>query len=826
MTAQRWGEIKSILASVLEAEQAQRDGVLKDLCGGDDELRREVESLLALEARADAVLDSVAAPGALLRADVTASPAAPPTMIGAYRILREIGHGGMGVVYLGERADGEYRKQVAIKLITSGRGRLDRDMERRFRRERQILAQFEHPGIARLVDGGATAEGQPYFVMEYIEGLPLLEYSQTQHLSTAARLELFLSVCDAVAHAHQRLVVHRDLKPGNILISAGGTAKLLDFGLARVLHPDDGGASSDDITQAGLPIMTPAYASPEQVRGAPYAVSDDVYSLGIILYELLTAKRPYHVPGDSLTEMVRVVCEETPPLPSQAVSDDHLRRRLRGDLDNIAAKALEKDPRLRYATVDDLASDLRRHLSGLPVRARPATFLYRAGKLLRRHRVAIPAGALAAILILAFAGAAWWQARRAQRRFQEVRSLAHSVMFDLHDAIAPLPGSTAARNLLVARALEYLERLSNESAGDPRLAWEVALGYERVGVVQGAGWEANLGNGAAAFESLRKSAAIMDRLASGNASNPAFRRDYIRVLDEVSLASAHSGDTAGAARSGEKSSALAEEAFRAHPDDPAAIGDLLAVVSMQGDLLAAQTRYQEMLPLRQRVLELTGRLAKMNPERAEVQRNLALAHKRLGAVYGVLERFLESRSEYEQAAAIDEARCAKNPSDGRAKTDLSFDYSDLGWVSSRQGDDAAALVAHRKALAIRVAAAAADPNDFRAARIVASSTGRISNVYLRLGDLKQALSTGRDAVTQWARLVEHSKTDWELATELADAHHDLGEIYMAMGSKPAAAAEYEQARSIYVGLRDKGVLPAALHKRIDELAADVASVKK
>lgn len=452
MTAQRWGEIKSILASVLEAEQAQRDGVLKDLCGGDDELRREVESLLALEARADAVLDSVAAPGALLRADVTASPAAPPTMIGAYRILREIGHGGMGVVYLGERADGEYRKQVAIKLITSGRGRLDRDMERRFRRERQILAQFEHPGIARLVDGGATAEGQPYFVMEYIEGLPLLEYSQTQHLSTAARLELFLSVCDAVAHAHQRLVVHRDLKPGNILISAGGTAKLLDFGLARVLHPDDGGASSDDITQAGLPIMTPAYASPEQVRGAPYAVSDDVYSLGIILYELLTAKRPYHVPGDSLTEMVRVVCEETPPLPSQAVSDDHLRRRLRGDLDNIAAKALEKDPRLRYATVDDLASDLRRHLSGLPVRARPATFLYRAGKLLRRHRVAIPAGALAAILILAFAGAAWWQARRAQRRFQEVRSLAHSVMFDLHDAIAPLPGSTAARNLLVARA--------------------------------------------------------------------------------------------------------------------------------------------------------------------------------------------------------------------------------------------------------------------------------------------------------------------------------------------------------------------------------------
>jgi len=826
MTAQRWGEIKGVLASVLEAEPAQRDGVLKGLCSGDDELRREVESLLALEARADAVLDSVAVPGALLRADVMASPAAPPTMIGAYRVLREIGHGGMGVVYLGERADGEYRKQVAIKLITSGRGRLDRDMERRFRRERQILAQFEHPGIARLVDGGATAEGQPYFVMEYIEGLPLLEYSETHHLSTAARLELFLSVCDAVAHAHQRLVVHRDLKPGNILISAEGTAKLLDFGLARVLHPDDGGASSDDITQAGLPIMTPAYASPEQIRGAPYAVSDDVYSLGIILYELLTDRRPYHVPGDSLTEMVRVVCEEAPPLPSQAVSDDRLRRRLRGDLDNIAAKALEKDPRQRYATVDDLASDLRRHLSGQPVSARPATFLYRAGKLLRRHRVAIPAGALAAVLILTFAGAAWWQARRAQRRFQEVRNLAHSVMFELHDAIAPLPGSTAARNLLVARALEYLERLSNESAGDPRLAWEVALGYERVGLVQGAGWEANLGNAAAAAESLRKASAIMDRLSTANGSNPTFRHDYIRVLNEVSLATARIGDRTGATRTIQKSSALAEAAFQAHPDDPATIGDLLAVVTAQGDLMVGQADYEAILPLRQRVLELTARLASMNPARPQVQRNLALAHKRLGALYGVLHRYAESRSEYEQAVAIDEARSNRDPSDNRAKTDLSFDYSDLGWVSSRQDDDAAALSAHRKALALRVAVAAADPNDYRAARIVAVSTQRLANVYVRLGDLKQALATARDAMTQWLKLAEHSKTDWEAATDLADSHRDLGEVYAAMGAKPAAIAEYQQAQSIYADLRDKGVLPAGLYQRFEEIASDLASVKK
>jgi non-specific serine/threonine protein kinase/serine/threonine-protein kinase len=435
MNRARWAEVKSILARVLDTDPGARRSTLDHLCGGDADLRREVESLLAMEAKADAALETAIAPGAIFRADSTAPP--PPAMIGVYRILREIGRGGMGVVYLGERADGQYRKQVAIKLITGGRR--DAGLDGRFRQERQILAQFEHAGIARLVDGGTTPEGQPYFVMEYVEGLPLLEYCQAHHLSIPQRIELFLAVCDAVAHAHQRLVVHRDLKPGNILVTREGKPKLLDFGLARVLDAGSG----DEITQS-FPMMTPSYASPEQVRGEPYAVSGDVYSLGVILYELLSAQRPYHVPSGSLAEIVRTVCEQEPPAPSEAASDDRLRRRLRGDLDTIASKALEKDPRRRYPSVDVFAADLRRHLEGRPVQARASTFLYRAGKLLQRHRIAIPAGVLAAGLILAFAGVAWWEAKSAQRRFDEVRSLAHSVIFDLHDAIAPLAGSTAA----------------------------------------------------------------------------------------------------------------------------------------------------------------------------------------------------------------------------------------------------------------------------------------------------------------------------------------------------------------------------------------------
>ena len=811
MTSARWGEVKAVLAGVLDSDSDHRPAALDRLCGNDRELRREVESLLEFEERAGAVLDSAVVPGAALRPERDA-PA--PEFIGPYRIVHEIGRGGMGVVYLGERADGEYRKQVAIKLITSNRG--DGAVIRRFRRERQILAQFEHPGIARLLDGGATSEGQPYFVMEYIEGLPLPVYCQARELPVAGRLALFLEVCDAVAHAHQRLIVHRDLKPGNILVTAQGSPKLLDFGLARLLEAEPG----DDITQAGLPILTPAYASPEQIRGEADSVSGDVYSLGVIFFELLAGRRPYEVPSGSLTEMVRVVCEQPAPRLSEMAVGERSRHHLSGDLEKIAAKALEKDARRRYATVDDLAADIRRHLDGLPVRARPATFAYRAGKFLRRHRISIPATAAAAALILTFAATAWWEARRAERRFQEVHNLAHSVMFELHDAVAPLPGSTAARNLLIARALEYLERLSAESSRDPKLAREVALGYERIGVVRGAGYESNLGNPGASLESLRKSNAILERLAGKDVRNEALRRDSLRVLNRLSSAYSATGDHVRASDVAAQSLALAETEFRAHPGDPAAISDLLAAVSRYGDLLANSSKFQEMLPLRQRALALTGQLASAQPDGVEIQRDLALAHKKLAALYGVLKRLDESHAEYEKALAIDQARSDGNPSDSRARMDLSFDYSDLGWVLSRQDQNPAALAAHFKALSLRTELAKADPHDARATRSVAASVGRIAAVYRLMGDFDHAVEWSRDAIAKWKRLTENPQAGWSTVTELADAHGDLGQVYELFAPKKhpsywrIAVTEYDQARSLYAGLRDKGVLPKAQYQKI------------
>ncbi len=816
MTDARWGEIKPILSAVLEEAEQDRAAALDRLCGSDGELRREVESLLAYEQKADAALHSQAVPGAALRPEL--SP--PPDFIGPYKILREIGRGGMGVVYLGERADGEYRKQVAIKLITSGRD--DQAMIRRFRRERQILARLEHGGIARLFDGGATAGGQPYFVMEYIDGLPLLQYCEGNALPVAARLRLFLEICDAVAYAHQRLIVHRDLKPGNILVS-GGHPKLLDFGLARVLDAETG----EEITQAGLPMITPAYASPEQIRGDAYSVSGDVYSLGVIFFELLAGKRPYEVPTGSLTEMVRVICDQ-PPLRLTEAADERVRRRLGGDLENIAAKAIEKDPRRRYSSVDEFAADIRRHLAGMPVRARRPTLAYRTGKFLIRHRVAVPAALAAAALILAFAATAWWEARQAERRFQDVRNLAHSVMFELHDSIARLPGATAARELLVARALEYLERLAGESGRDPDLGREVALGYERIGVVQGAVYESNLGNYAAALDSFKKSDAILERLAARDPQNNSLRHDRFRVLNRLSSAYSAAGDHARSAESAARALALAEAGYRAHPSDVQALSDLAASVSGYADILADEEKYEEMVPVRERALQLAEQLAAADPNAPEIQRSLALAHKKLAALYGKLaslshdaNRLEKSRGEYERALAIDQERNRKDPNE--AQMDLSFDYSDLGWVLARQGQNRAALEANFKALAIRVDRSNKDPNDVRAARFVASSQERIAAVYQRLGKLQDSVKWSRLAIAQWKKVAEADR-GWSTTAELADTHAELAETYESFARKnrslyASAAAEFEQARALYAGLQKKGILPAALYPKIAGYAA-------
>jgi eukaryotic-like serine/threonine-protein kinase len=406
---QHWRQIEELLDAALDLPPDARPAFLDELGGVDGVVGAEVLRLLAALDRVESFLPpSVAGLAASLLAagdedegDGARGVYVLPERIGPYRVLREVGQGGMGTVFLAERDDPQLRQRVALKLVRSGAAHPS--LVRRFFEERQILASLEHPNIARLLDGGITEEGLPWFAMEYVEGTPLDRYCADRRLGIAARLELFLRVCDAVQYAHRKLVVHRDLKPSNILVTgpapgeAGGRVKLLDFGIAKLLS-DEAAAQSGELTRAGLRPMTPGYASPEQIRGEAVSTASDVHALGVLLYTLLAGQHPYLRSGRPPHEVARAILEEEPALPSTLAAEG-VRRRLRGDLDTIVRMAMRKEPERRYATVEQLAADIHRHLSGLPVSARLDTWRYRTGKFVHRHRAGVAAAVAFAALL-------------------------------------------------------------------------------------------------------------------------------------------------------------------------------------------------------------------------------------------------------------------------------------------------------------------------------------------------------------------------------------------------------------------------------------------
>ena len=398
MTPERWRQIKAALDGAMDRSPSERDDWLAATYPDDPELRTEVEALLDAEADAPAFLDGPAAEYGL---PLVPSLEAPRT-VGAYRLLDEVGRGGMGVVYRAERADGAYDQRVAVKLLAGVGG------AERFRAERQILASLAHPGIARLLDGGVTEAGSPYLVMEYIEGRPIDQHCDEERLTVDERLDLFAEVGRAVAVAHRNLVVHRDLKPSNILVTPEGRVKLLDFGIARLLEPD---ADAAPLTRPHQRMMTPEFAAPEQVRGEAITTATDVYQLGVLLYTLVCGVPPIRADGDSLVAVERAVCEQTPCPPGATVdasstdradlrstTPGRLRATLRGDLGTIALKALRKEPERRYASAAELVDDVERYRKGLPVTARPESARYRARLFVRRHRWGVGVAALAVMV--------------------------------------------------------------------------------------------------------------------------------------------------------------------------------------------------------------------------------------------------------------------------------------------------------------------------------------------------------------------------------------------------------------------------------------------
>jgi len=543
VTPEQWSEIQRQLEVVFSLTIAERRTFLQSIGAKDDELRRELESLLAGEADDPDFMNTPAL--SLLENPSPESESVQNSMVGrilgVYRITGQLGVGGMGEVYLAVRADGNYDQQVAVKIVRSGLG--GEFSSSRFRNERQILAKLVHSNIAKILDGGTTEGGLPYLVMELIDGVPITEYCDRNRLSIEERLRLFRIVCSAVHYAHQHLVVHRDIKPSNIIVSSDGTPKLLDFGIAKMLSPD---SPAENATMTGVWAMTPEYASPEQLRGEPITTATDVYSLGLILYELLTGQRAHRFSRRIPHEMARVVLESEPAKPSAAVfrekvgqndlaekpvtetilsaacelrgfsSARKLHRRLAGDADNIVLKALRKETSQRYASADQLSEDIRRHLDGRPIKASKGTTAYRVRKYVVRHKVGVASAAIIFLTLVTVILITLREARiarqnelRAGRRLQQARELTSSLIGELPTALGE--GPTQAKALMNSKAVEYLKQLIEEENGDPKLSFDLALAHFQLAESLGNPARANMGDPAGAREHYQRAIDLLEQ---------------------------------------------------------------------------------------------------------------------------------------------------------------------------------------------------------------------------------------------------------------------------------------------------------------------------
>ena len=732
MTPESWRRVRKILEQALEVAPERRSVYLEEVCAGDKVLRGEVEALIAADQQAGTGFlagSAVEASTILAAAEELVSLAG--TRIGPYQIVEEIGHGGMGTVYRAVRADDQYRKEVAIKVVRGGLG--DEFRLHRFLAERQILANLDHANIARLLDGGATEDGRPYVVMEYVEGRPIDDYCDQGKLPVPERLKLFRTVCSAVAYAHQRLVIHRDLKPANILVTKDGEPKLLDFGIAKILDPEDTGV---DQTVTVMRLMTPEYASPEQVRGEPITTASDVYSLGVVLYGLLTGRRPYGPASRVPRDIVQAVIETEPEKPSasvtraetvtaRAVSEtrdevpEKLQRRLRGDLDNIVLKALRKEPERRYASVEQFSEDIRRHLEGLPVIARPDTFFYRSGKFVKRHKASVAAAItvlLTLIVGLAITVHETYIARaeraKAELRFNDVRKLANSLLFEVHDAIQTLPGATPARKLIVDRALQYLDALAKEAKGDLSLQRELGAAYEKVGDVQGGFRSSNLGDVPGSIASYRKSLAIRQAVVAADPENAAAERELITSHGKLSDVLMGAGDRAGSLDQLHQLLPIAERLSAADPKNLADRRNLAGAYLDYGWKRADAANWKTGVDDCRKAAAMLESLVAAEPGDKRTRRVLALAYERIGdllSTYG--QQHAESLAMHKKALAIEDDLLKQDPQNTTLRRLKAWETVDIGDELLAQGDASAGLAKYREGLNTLQVLSLADPKN-------------------------------------------------------------------------------------------------------------------
>ncbi len=808
MDSERWQQVKGILDDALEVIPPTRPAFLEQACGGDSALRREVESFLDVDDEDSDFIERPAFP----RRPAGAETLAAGSRVGPYRVLRLLARGGMGYVYLAVRED-DYKKQVALKLIKRG---MDSDeIVRRFRNERQILANLDHPNIARILDGGTTADGLPYFVMEYVEGEPIDRYCDAHRLSTRERLELFRQVCAALHFAHQNLVVHRDLKPSNILITAAGVPKLLDFGIAKLLRPES--AVQTLATAPDSRPMTLKYASPEQFREEPVTTASDVYSLGVLFYQLLTGRLPCDLDRCGLWESMRVICEEEPTRPSLVVrrresspaadgtgveltpesvsrtrdgDPRKLRRRLGGDVDSIALMAMRKEPQRRYGSVEQFSEDIHRHLEGRPVIARKATVTYRAAKFARRHKWRLAAAAAVLLLSIGFGIDRTFQLKKASLE----RDRAEAVSAFLVDLFrASNPDKTKGKSLTAREVLDRgRTRLDAELKDEPEIR---ATQWGTLGAVYG-----SLGHYAEARGLREESLRVLREVYTGD------HPELAKAINNLAVAHSRLGDSGKAEPLYREAIAMRRRLRLEDVRHVKSVNNLASILMNRGEYAEAEELYRRGLAIR---LELYG------PD----HHNAATSLRSLATLF-----YIKGDFERAEPLLLDALRI-RGRTVGPKSTMAATVLSSLGRLRYARGDLKEAEVLFEETLAIRRARLGEDHLH------VALTKKDLASLLLAKGDA----ATAGVLLTQALEVLYRTKPEGD--STIADAESVLGAYLVAVGrheeAEPCLIESYQTINKQFRG-HDSIYTRDALSRIVDlyetwgkqELAAEYRAVAK
>ncbi len=834
-----WLKIKEIFHQTLDLPKGERNSFLADQ---DDFVRSEVSRLLESHEK---IASFIAEPFAV-EFGLGGNSYLGKT-IGSYKILDSLGTGGMGQVFLAKKEGLD--KKFALKIIKRG---MDTEaVLKRFVRERQILSRLTHPNIANLLDAGSTENDLPYFVMEYIEGETITKFADANQLDINERMEIFQKVCSAVKYAHQNLIIHRDIKPSNILVTADGTPKLLDFGIAKLLDSDE---FENTTTAMQARMLTPEYASPEQINGEPITTATDVYSLGVVLYELLSGVRPFKSDKKSYQEIANAVLTHEPQKPSIVVvnkrwsavrnTDENRNetqieqanpkskiqnpKSLKGDLDNIILKALRKDSERRYQTVQEFSEDIRRFLSGMPVTATADSTFYRFSKFVSRNKI----GTAIAAVILLLSGVSIWQAivanserANAENRFEQVRKLANIVLFEYHDGIAKLPGATEMREKMVKDSVEFLDNLSAESVGNLDLQRDIARAYRKVGDIQGEGNTGNVGKSNEALQSYQKAFAIQEKIVEKNPNNAEDRQMLGDLLVAIGGQQRNVGDLPNTEKSFQSALQIFADLQTRFPNDLKIRSALARAFWNTASLKTTQNSFDESLENYQKAVEIYQNLAIDDATNNKNHlRNVALTYKSMGSIFQVRGEHEKALQYFQNSLAIDLENAGNNPNDVSAALDLSFTYGSVASALRDAKNFQGAKENYQKAIEIREKIFNADNKNVFAENALARGFQELGRTFLIEQQYDEAQTHILKAQAFYQKMADSDAENYEKKMRLAENTALLGYVNGLNQNLSKANEFYSKSLAIYIDLLNREKLSALNQKRFAAVYIDYGEV--